>query len=107
MARRVQFSILFSLLIHLGLAVYLHGQYLSFVAAEAAAEDVDPVRHDEWITVPDYPWHHPDRPRAVETFERPAPTPTPKTPETPRPVRTQDDPIEVQALLERPTPAEP
>ncbi|NQT12602.1 MAG: hypothetical protein HQ582_07635, partial [Planctomycetes bacterium] len=107
MARRVQFSILFSLLVHLGLAVYLHGQYLSYFTVDEAAETLEMARHDEWITVPDYPWHHPDRPRSIESFQRPAQTPTPETPETPLPTPTKQHPTEEQPSLKRPAPLEP
>ena len=38
MVRRVQLCILFSVLVHLGLAIYLHGQYLALISNEGIEE---------------------------------------------------------------------
>ena len=104
MVRRVQLCILFSVLVHLGLAIYLHGQYLQLVLIEDSASELEDALADERITVPDYLWHHPDQPPDVESFERPVETETPEPAEV-EPVERQ--PAEEEAVLERPTPIEP
>jgi len=104
MVRRVQLCILFSVLVHLGLAVFLRGQYLALVRSEALDEKLALVRQDELITVPDYPWHHPDRPNSVESFERPVAT---KAPREPGLEAVDRQPTEEEAVVERPKPVEP
>jgi len=102
--RRVQLCVLFSVLVHLGLAVYLHGQYLQLVLIEDSASDLQAAVRDEPITVPDYPWHFPDQPQDVESFERPVETETPEPAEV-EPIERQ--PTEAEAAVDRPAPLEP
>ncbi len=104
MVRRVQFCVLFSVLVHLGLAIYLHGQYLQLVVIEDSANDPDTTVPDEAITVPDYPWHYPDQPQDVESFERPVETETPEPAEV-EPIERES--TEAEAVVERPAPIEP
>ena len=104
MVRRVQLCILFSLLVHLGLAVYLHGQYLAMISNEGIEEKLEFVRYDELIIVPDYPWHHPDRPHSVESFERPVAT---EAPDELGLEPVERHPTEQEAVVERPDPVEP
>ncbi len=103
-ARRVQLCVLFSVLVHLGLAVYLQRHYLQFVLIEHSARDLEEFEPAERITVPDYPWHHPDEDRALESFERPVETETADSPEL-EPVERR--PIDDEATVERPSELEP
>ena len=104
MVRRVQFCVLFSVLVHLGLAIYLHGQYLQLVVIEDSANELENAVPDERITVPDYLWHYPDQPQDVESFERPVETEAPE-PAQVEPLERQS--TEGEAVLERPSTIEP
>jgi len=104
MVRRVQLCILFSLLVHLWLAFYLHGQYLALLAREALQESRRIARQDEPITVPDYQWYHPDQPQLTQSFEEPVKAELPEE-LTVEPVGRH--PTEEEAIVERPSPVEP
>ena len=70
MVRRVQFCVLFSVLVHLGLAIYLHGHYLQLVVIKDSANELENAVPDERITVPDYLWHYPDQPQDIATIQK-------------------------------------
>ncbi len=97
--RRVQLCILFSLLVHLWLGMYLHAKYLAIAAMREAEE-----RQIRQLTVPDYLMHHPERPRGVQSFERPVETDLPDAIE-PEPI--EPEAIQEESQVQRPTPAEP
>ena len=102
--RRVFFCVLFSLLVHLGLMVYLHGRYLALAAVERLGQVIDVALAEERITLPDYYWHHPDQLRPMESFERPVETGDPE----PLPVEPVDRHVtEREAIVERAVPVEP
>lgn len=76
-ARRVQFCVLVSLLVHFWAAVYLHVKYLPLPVAwtvdreDPGALDADP------LVKPDYNWERIDNPEVVEGFAKPLGTSSP------------------------------
>lgn len=87
MLRRVQLCVVISLLIHIGLALFLHEKYLALLADLENEGGPSPSLQREPITVPDYHWEQIERPDAPQSFEEPVEVETPDQPsrETPQP----------------------
>ena len=71
MVRRVQLCVLVSLLVHLGLGIYLHHKYIELKERheqELAAEMAEDFRFE---TVPEYDWERIERPETEQAFEKP------------------------------------
>lgn len=69
--RRVQLCVLVSLLVHLGLGVYLHHKYLELRARQE--KDLAAQMVDDYVfeTVPEYNWERMETPDAEQAFEKP------------------------------------
>lgn len=94
--RRVQFCVLLSLIVHLGLLAYLHRQHLSFLVRWQPRQTVPELVERERITVPDYSATAPGQTQR-ELFQRPVPTRQPRAPsdnEVPR--HREQGPLEIR-----------
>ncbi|NMC19967.1 MAG: hypothetical protein GYA33_06050, partial [Thermogutta sp.] len=106
-ARRVQFCVIVSLLLHMILAVMLHEQYLR-LAAQQQAEEVGMETEEERVILREYFSEATDSDGAPSEYDRPIPTespqaspdmtpPPPATPATPAPDPTRDRVEEAEA----------
>lgn len=107
MLRRVQFCLIVSLVVHIGLALFLHDRYLNIIASLENEQGQYPSAQREPITVPDYPWDQIERPDASQSFEEPVEVETPdhrdeikpepqpvESPLQPRDLRIEHEPVE-------------
>ena len=116
MRRRLQLCIVFSLLVHLALSIYLHEQFIALLAAREADAQSRMVEEVETITVPGYQWEEVDRPEVRQVFDEPieheAPRPgepeairrEAEEPELPTKQQSTEEPEALQPQL--PNPAE-
>lgn len=102
-ARRVQFSLLLSLLVHLCLAIALYGSYLT-APSELAAPPPELAHALERPVVPEYFWEHAGPAPPRQEFETPLATPTPE-PSNPLPV-LEPEPVTALAPPLKAAPAE-
>ena len=71
MVRRVQLCVLISLLVHLGLGVYLHYKYLELKERHQDKLAAEMAEEYEFETIPDYDWERLERPETEQAFEKP------------------------------------
>ena len=105
MLRRVQLSILISLLLHFWLAVYLHEQFIAVLARHQAESD-SVVEEVPRVTLRDYHWQRIDQPEARQSFEKPLNSEQPKE-QDPEALRRQELQREVPTQKEPPPQVEP
>ncbi|NLX94840.1 MAG: hypothetical protein GXY83_01555 [Rhodopirellula sp.] len=107
MLRRVQLCLIVSLVVHIGLALFLHDRYLNIIASLENEQGQYPSAQREPIAVPDYPWDEIERPDASQSFEEPVEVETPdhrdeikpepqpvESPLQPRDLRIEHEPVE-------------
>ena len=104
MLRRLQFCLLLSLMAHLGLAVYLHEEYLAATARWEARSRDQAIEQYEQITIPDYYWQQVEQPYAQQSYEEPIAIEAPR-PTDPEAVQRQAEEPEIPAKT--PPTAEP
>lgn len=106
-ARRVQFCVIVSLLLHMILAVMLREQYLR-LAAQRQANEVDAEEEEERLILPEY-FAPSDAESAPSEYDRPIPTKSPQeSPETAlSPPRMPVPEPERERTAEEETPAAP
>ncbi len=71
MLRRLQLCIILSLLLHVGLALYLNERYLLFSSPQAEEIPSEVVEDLDRTTLPEYSWHQMEQPDATESFAEP------------------------------------
>ncbi len=115
MLRRVQLCLIVSLMVHIGLVLYLRDQYLDILATLDREGGQNPSGQRDPITMPDYHWEQIERPDVPQSFEEPVEVETPDHPDeaTPEPqpvdprVQPQDLRVEHKLVEQRqPDPAE-
>ncbi|MFW6125195.1 MAG: hypothetical protein ACOC46_03520, partial [Pirellulales bacterium] len=115
--RRIQLGVLLSLLFHLGLAFYLHQQYLRILAEEEAQRTrQERTAPRELVAMPEYNWEHVEHPAAQQDFEEPVPTEelVDTEPDSPQrsdvdhslPVEKKPEPQQVERARQQPSPTE-
>ncbi len=95
MLRRLQFCILLSLLLHLGIAVYMHEMYMA-IASIPESPDRESQKEDTPFVVPDYNWQLIEQPEVLQAFENMVETESPQQQEKP------DESVPQQDLNRRP-----
>ncbi len=75
-ARRVQFCVIISLLLHMILAVMLREQYLRLIARQEVEEAG--IQEEERIVLPEYHRSPTDSEGSASEYDRPIPTPSPR-----------------------------
>lgn len=75
LVRRLQLCVLISLMVHLGLGIYLHQRYITLMAVLEADKPVQElVEDDARLVVPEYHWQRIERPLSRPSFEQPTKT---------------------------------
>ena len=101
MLRRLQFCVLLSLLLHLGMAVYMHEMYLA-IASIPESPDQESRKDETPFVVPDYNWQLIEQPEVLQSFENMVETESPQQQEKP------DESVPQQDLNREPvTPEKP
>jgi len=105
MLRRLQFCVLLSLLLHLGIAVYMHEAYLA-IASIPEASDRESRKVETPFVMPDYNWQLVEQPEVLQAFESIVETDSPKQQEKPDETVPQQDLSRQPVAMEKPKTAE-
>ena len=104
MLRRLQFCILFSLLIHICAVVYMHETYLA-VGGPRTTPIEQAGEPDMRFVMPENDWQQVEQAETPQSFENPVETPSPQQQETAAETIEQQDLSRETVVMEKPKPA--